>query len=53
MPTLDKKEAKRLERFGPSERAIGQTPLVEMSTRLPNGSMITEQYKYKKIPRHP
>jgi len=28
-------------------------PSVEISTKLPDGSMITETYRYKKMPRHP
>jgi hypothetical protein len=26
---------------------------VEMTTRLPDGSLLTESYRYKKMPRNP
>jgi hypothetical protein len=30
-----------------------EKPGVEMTTKLPDGSMITETYPYKKMPRNP
>ena len=48
MPKVtDNKQAKRLERYGSSERHPFQT-------KLPGGlKMITESYPLKKIPRNP
>jgi hypothetical protein len=43
--------AKRNKELVSEERKLH--PGVTMSTKLPDGSMITETYRYKKMERHP